>query len=238
MQEIFLKTPDNIKIAINHHKNSHDEVLIMAHGWFMTKDSKPFAKMAEIFCEDFDVISLDFRGHGRSKGFYTFSARERIDLKTVINYAKKQYKKIYLMGFSLGGALVIVQGAVKNVDKIIAVSPPSDFNKIENQMWKKEAWVPTLKKFEPKRWFSIRPSLIIRPKVKPIDMVDKIVASTLFIAGELDPTVHPWHTKALFDKAKCKKQFELFKGCLHSEDLFLQEEEKFVTLCKEWLKGL
>lgn len=236
MQEVFLKTPDNIKIAINHHKSGHDEVLILAHGWFMTKDSKPFAKMAEIFCKDFDVISLDFRGHGHSEGFYTFSAKERIDLKTVINYSKKQYKKIYLMGFSLGGALVIIQGSVKNVDKIIAVSPPCDFNKIENQMWKKEAWIPTLKKCEPKRWFSIRPSLIIRRKVKPIDVVDKITASTLFIAGELDPTVHPWHTKTLFDKAKCKKQLEIFEGCIHAEDLFLKEEEKFVSLCKGWLR--
>ena len=32
----------------------------------------------------FDVISLDFRGHGKSSGLYTFTDKEPKDLKTVI----------------------------------------------------------------------------------------------------------------------------------------------------------
>ena len=40
-------------------------------------------------------------------------------------------------------------------------------------------------------------------KIKPINIVDKITVQSLFIAGEKDPTVHPWHTKELYNKAKC-----------------------------------
>lgn len=236
MEELFLKTQDDVKIAINHHKTGHDEVLIIAHGWFMTKDSSYFRDMAEVFSKNLDVISMDFRGHGRSSGFYTFTSKETMDMKTVVEYAKKHYSKIYLMGFSLGGALVVIHSAVeKDVDKVIAVSAPHSFIKIENQMWRKEAWLHTLRKFELVRWISVRPSLIIGKKIRPIDVVDKIEVPTLFIAGEKDATVHAWHSKSLYKKAKCEKHFELFKDCCHAEDLFFQERERFINVCSDWL---
>lgn len=236
-REIYLKTQDGVKIALNHYKTGHDEVLIVAHGWFMTKDSKFFFDMSNVLSQSFDVITMDFRGHGKSSGFYTFTSKEPQDLKSVVEYAKKQqYKKIYLIGFSLGGALVLIHSAKeKNVDKVIAVSAPYSFKKIENQMWRKESWIGYLRKFELKRFFSVRPSPIIQKKISPIDVVDKIEVPTLFIAGERDPIVHSWHTKSLFEKANCKKHFELFKNCYHAEDLFLQEREKFLNVCKNWL---
>lgn len=236
VQEIVLRTDDGIKIAANQHKIGFEEVLIIAHGWFMTKDSKYFRDMANVFSQYFDIISMDFRGHGRSSGFYTFTSKEPNDLKTIVNYAKKQYKKVYLLGFSLGGALVLIHSALENnIDKLIAVSAPHSFIKIENHMWKKGAWLQSLKKIEIQRFFSVRPSPIIGKKIKPIDIVDKIEAPTLFIAGELDPTVYCWHTEALYDKANCQKHYELFKNCYHAEDLFLQEREKFINVCVNWL---
>lgn len=236
IKEIFLKTPDGVDIAINHHKTGHDAVLIIAHGWFMTKDSSYFTDMADVFSENFDVISLDFRGHGRSSGAYTFTSKEPMDMKTVVDYAKGQYSKIYLIGFSLGGALVLIHSAVeKDVDNVIAVSAPHSFIKIENQMWRKEAWWHSFRKFEFVRWITIRPSLIIGKKIRPIDIVDKIEVPILFIAGEKDVTVHAWHTKSLHGKAKCKKHFELFEDCCHAEDLFFQQRERFINLCTDWL---
>jgi len=238
IKELFLRTPDGVKIAINHHRTGHDEVLIIAHGWFMTKDSSYFTDMAKVFSKSFDVISMDFRGHGKSSGFYTFTSKEPMDLKAVVDYAKKHYSKVYLMGFSLGGALVLIHSAIeKDVDKLIAVSAPHSFIKIENQMWRKEAWFHSLKKFEFIRWITVRPSLIIGKKIRPIDIIDKVEVPTLFIAGEKDATVHAWHTKSLYKNAKCKKHFELFKNCCHAEDLFYQERKKFINICKHWLNN-
>lgn len=236
-QEVFLKAADGVKIAINHHRTGHDEVLIIAHGWFMTKDSNCFSDMANVFSKNFDVISMDFRGHGRSSGFYTFTSKEPQDLKVVVDYAKKYYRKIYLMGFSLGGALVLTHGALeKDVDKIIAISAPHSFRKIENHMWKKEAWWHSLRKFELIRWLTVRPSLIIGKKIRPIDIVNKIEVPTLFIAGKQDATVRAWHSLSLYRGAKCKKRFELFESCCHAEDLFFQARSRFIKVCTDWLK--
>lgn len=237
MKEIKIKTKDGIKIAVNHYKNNYDTVVIIAPGWFMTKDSKSFKELSEVFAEKSDVISMDFRGHGKSSGFYTFTSKELEDMEAVIEYANKFYKKIYLIGFSLGAAIVLNTAAYNYscIDKIIAVSAPSCFEKIENQIWKKEAWLPTLQKCELNRWFSIRPSFIITEKIKPIDIIEKVKCPTLFLAGEKDPTVHSWHTEALFKKAICEKKYELFENCCHAEDLFIQDREKFVNLCLDWL---
>ena len=236
MQEIKLLTKDGIKIAVNHYKNDFDSVIILAPGWFMTKDSKSFKEMSEIFSNKSDILAMDFRGHGNSSGFYTFTRKEINDLTAVVNFAKENYKKIYLMGFSLGGALVLNYAANdEKIDKVIAISAPTCFEKIENKVWKKEAWIPTFQKCEIKRWLSIRPSLIFGKTVKPIDIIKKIKCPTLFIAGEKDPTVCSWHTEKLFEAATCKKKYELFIGCNHAEDLFIQEREKFIEICENWL---
>jgi len=236
IENLYLKTQDGVNIAINHHETGHDAVVIIAHGWFMTKDSSYFTDMAKVFSENFDVISFDFRGHGKSSGSYTFTSKEPMDMKAVVNYAKEHYKKIYLMGFSLGGALVLIHSAIeKDVDKVIAVSAPHSFIKIENQMWRKEAWWHSLRKFEFIRWTTVRPSLIIGKKIRPIDVVAKIDVPTLFIAGNCDATVHAWHTMSLFRVAKCQKKFELFKGCCHAEDLFFQQRKRFIKVCTDWL---
>ena len=198
---------------------------------------KAFCEISEMFAKNFDVISFDFRGHGKSGGMFTFTARELMDIDAVIRFVRKsKYKKIYLAGFSLGAAMsIIYTSKSRYIDKVIAVSAPTEFDKIENQMWKKEAWGETFKKFELDRFASIRPYPIPLKKINPIDVVGKIKVPTLFVAGEKDPTVHPWHTKELYEKATCTKEYKEYKDGCHAEDLFLHYEEDFSKLCTDWL---
>ena len=166
MKQLFATTADNVKIAFNLYQTGHKNVVIICPGWFMTKDSKAFSTLAEDLSEKYDVIAMDFRGHGKSGGLYTFTSKELLDLDAVVDFARGNYEKINLAGFSLGGAIVLIYGAQNSdINRIIAVSAPSDFYKIENKMWHPNAWIPTFKKFEPKRWVSVRPSPVIR-KIK------------------------------------------------------------------------
>lgn len=237
MLNLTLKTKDKIDIAINYYSNGHDEIVIVAPGWCMTKDSNAFCEISEMFAKNFDVISFDFRGHGKSGGMFTFTAKELMDIDAVIRFVRKsKYKKIFLAGFSLGAAMSIIYASKSRyIDKVIAVSAPTEFDKIENQMWKKEAWGETFKKFELDRFASIRPYPIPLKKINPIDVVGKIKVPTLFIAGEKDPTVHPWHTKNLYEKATCPKEYKEYKDGCHAEDLFLHYQEDFSKLCTDWL---
>ena len=237
MKTTFLTTNDNVKIAINHYHNGNDTVVIVLPGWCMTKDSKAFKSISEMFSEKFDVITFDFRGHGKSSGFFTFTAVEIIDLDKVVRYARKYYKNIYLAGFSLGGAMAVIYASKsKFINKVIAVSAPCEFSKIENQMWKKEAWLETFKKFELSRFASIRPFPIPMKKEKPCNLVNKIKVPILFIAGGKDPTVHSWHTKRLYDIANCPKKYKCFENGFHAEDLYLHYKDEFSKLCIDFLE--
>lgn len=234
----FVKTIDGINIAYDEYETGHKEVLIIAPGWFMCKSSSPFVEMAKDFSKDFDVISLDFRGHCKSRGRYTFTSKEYEDLKSVIDYARKKYEKIYVAGFSLGSATAVIeQYKYNNIDKLILVSPPSDFDKIENAVWKKEAYIPTLRKFEFNTWTSIIPGELWLDKIKPVDVIDKISSTpVLMIAGIKDPTIKVWHTQKLFEHAKEPKKIIIFGDSIHAEDIYIKDKKRFINLCTKWIK--
>ena len=237
MQEIILPTDDNTNIAANYYDNGNKEVVIVAPGWCMTKDSNAFKRISEMFATRYDVICFDFRGHGKSKGLYTFMAKELLDISAIVEFAKvRKYKKIYLAGFSLGAGVAVIYAAHDDkVSKVIAVSVPADFDKIENEMWKKEAWGETFQKFELDRFLSVRPFPIPLTKVRPIDIIKDLKCPTLFVAGRKDPTVHAWHTARLYTNARCAKQLKIFNEGCHAEDLYLHFKDEFTSLCLDWL---
>lgn len=238
-EELYLKTSDNIKIAINHYKNNSKHALVIAPGWTMSKDSSFIVEIAKVFAKSLDVISFDFRGHGKSSGVYTFTSKEFKDLDTIINYLRKHYTKIYLLGFSLGGATSIIYSAEsKNVDKLIIVSAPHSFKRIKHYAWLKDFVQNPFKKYEFRRWITVRPSLSLSATTRPIDVIGKIISPTLFIAGDLDTITVPGDTKSLFENACCPKKFELFENCNHAEDLIYQEKDKFINVCMNWLNTI
>ncbi|MDD3436604.1 MAG: alpha/beta fold hydrolase [Candidatus Gastranaerophilales bacterium] len=234
-EELYLKTSDGVKLAVNHFKTGQQQVIIIANGWTMSKDSIFVKEMSNSLAKSFDVISFDFRGHGKSSGVYTFTGKESEDLKSVVNYAKKLYKKVYLIGFSLGGAISILYTAIeRGIDRLIVVSAPHSFGKIKHFMWVKDFLENPFKKYEFRVCRTLRPSPIVQKKIKPIDVVDRICVPTLFIAGDLDTIIHSDDTESLFHKATCEKKFELFQNCNHGEDLIYQEKEKLVNTCVKW----
>ncbi len=231
-----LITSDNIKIACNYFMCGHESVLVIAHGWFMGKDSKYFLQMSEDFSKYFDIISFDFRGHCESSGEYTFGAKETEDLKAVIEFAQKKYKKIFLIGFSLGSLISIDYcSKYKGVDKLIAVSAPIDFKFIENDFLSPNAFVPTIKKIELKRWFSVRCKLPFDKKPSPIRLVRKIKIPTFFIAGKNDPIIKFWHNEKLYKHANSPKLQYLYENGKHAEDIYLENREDFIQKCSDWL---
>ena len=103
------------------------------------------------------------------------------------------------------------------------------------QIWQKNAWVPTFKKFELKRWLSIRPSFIPYKKIKPINVINKVDIPILFVTGEKDPIVFPWHTVKLYEKYTGTKLLKIFENGKHAEDIFVENKAEFTKICLDWL---
>lgn len=235
-----VKSFDKIKIALNHFKkDGRDSVLIICHGFAMSKDSKPFIDLSNDFLKSFDIIVMDQRGHGDSEGIFSFSAKEHEDVKAVIEYAKENYTRIYLMGFSLGAASCIIEVAKnKNVNALIAVSTPISFEKIENRFLYKDALIPGIQKFGG-HTLKMRLGNMFEEKEKPLDVIDRISPlPLLLIQGENDPIIFKHHAEKLYKKAKDPKKLVMIEKGLHAEDLYINKPEEFVSLCSSWLSGL
>ena len=144
MLEQTVESYDKTKIAFNHFKQQdRNTVIVICHGFAMSKDARPFLDLSKDFFNYYDVITMDQRGHGNSGGVFTFSSQEHEDIKAVIIYSRKIYKHVYLMGFSFGAASSIIQVArEKNVDSLIVVSPPISFEEIENLFHLRDNCIP------------------------------------------------------------------------------------------------
>ena len=129
-------TEDAHKIFYDHYQSGHDSVAVIAHGFFNSKDSELIRRVAmELSCF-IDVITFDFRGHGKSEGVFHWTSKEYLDLEAVLKQANAKYQKTGLIGFSLGAATSIITASRKNkVDSLIAVSAPTEFEKIDYKFW-------------------------------------------------------------------------------------------------------
>ena len=139
METKSIVTKDNQKIIYDHYKNGHPNLIVIAHGFFNSKDSILLKELALDLSADYDVIALDFRGHGKSSGLYYWSAKEAQDLLGVLNKDKKDtsYSKIGVIGFSLGATACLIAAHKDTLmDSLIAVSPVSEFRKVDYQFWK------------------------------------------------------------------------------------------------------
>lgn len=231
---------DKTKIAFNYfHQDDRDAVLIICHGFSMSKDTRTFLDLSQDLFKLYDVIAIDQRGHGESAGAYSFSSKEHQDIKAVINYTKERYKYIYLMGFSLGAASCIIEAAKeKNVHGLIAVSPPTSFVQIENRILDKNAFIPGVQKFG-NHLLKLRIGNMFMQKPRAIDVIDQISPIPLFIIqGERDPTVFSWHAESLYKKAKEPKKIVFIKDGLHAEELYRKDPKGFVDLCILWLREI
>ncbi|MBM3253889.1 MAG: alpha/beta hydrolase [Candidatus Omnitrophica bacterium] len=229
-----LTTKDNCKISINIYKNSHPTVVVVCPGFFQSKETKTFVRISSMLTDNYDVVSMDFRGHGKSSGRYSFSANEYMDLEAVLNYANRYYKKVGILAFSLGGSVAIEELTLyKNAHSLISVSTPMNFTDIEYRVLNKETLKVALKNIE--NGLGVRPGNILLKKAKPIDLVDKLSPiPVLFIHGKNDPVVYMRHSVSLFEKANFPKAIEIFENGHHSEEIFRRYPDRFERVVKDW----
>jgi len=107
MRTEIVTTQDKQKIHLDHYEYCHDAVVIIAHGFFNSKGSVLLKELGKELSDGYDVIIMDFRGHGESKGLFYWTTKEYLDLEAVLKFARERYKKIGVIGFSLGAGFSV-----------------------------------------------------------------------------------------------------------------------------------
>ncbi len=233
-----LITVDHQKISFQHFKNGCLAVIIIAHGYYNSKQCVVLQQLAQVLGAEYDIFMFDFRGHGKSSGLFTWTSREGNDLQAVLDFVVPQYSKKGLIAFSTGASISInVLANYKRVDSFICVSAPSDMSKIDYWVldidWKGDA-VYTLLSPKGRKGKGVRPGPFWLAKERPIDNVSKITIPIMFIHGSRDWVIKPWHSEALFQKAGGMKKIISIKNGPHAEYLMRDYPEQFVAEVKKW----
>lgn len=130
-----VETYDKDFIDIDWIKNKSDNLVILCHGLEGSSNSKYMKANAKYFSEKgWDVLAINYRGCSgeENRKVYSYNSILTDDLKLVIEEKGKDYKKIAIVGFSLGANLILKYlGCEKNFpDNLlcaVTVSPPCNF---------------------------------------------------------------------------------------------------------------
>ena len=123
-----LTTVDHKKISFQHFKNGAHAVIIIAHGYYSSKEVVILQQLARAFGGAYDIFMFDFRGHGKSSGVFTWTSREGNDLRAVLDFIAPQYSRKGLIAFSMGASISINVLATDKLNPFNRpVFPPDDF---------------------------------------------------------------------------------------------------------------
>ncbi|MCQ9207169.1 MAG: alpha/beta hydrolase [Omnitrophica bacterium] len=234
----ILYTKDNVKIAYERYGDGSDTVAIICPGFFNSKENRWMRKTVDLISSKYDVIIFDLRGHGKSGGKFTWSAREHMDVDAVLDYAVVQgYRHIGVVAFSLGAASAINAAALRDdIDSMVLISCPTKFESINYHFW------------EPGMFYDLKDNIecgwegkgarvehIFIPKEKPIKTIVRIKHTPiLFIHGDRDWVIKDRHSKRLYDAARVTKKLEIIEGGFHAERLIQFHGDTMQKLILDW----
>jgi len=232
VKEFTLLTEDNVTISVSHFSCGQPNVCLLAHG-FMGNKHRPYIEgLSKRLSKCWDIITFDFRGHGDSHGVFS-GLKEFYDIKAIVDYAKNSgYKRIVLVGFSLGGIEGIYYTAkFHGIDALVTVSMPANAEVAKS----KAKWLFWLASNRFGR-------MVLQPWVrldnlpefpKPVTVIDQVSPiPLLIIQGTKDSLIDVEQAKILYEKAKEPKELVVIEGMKHPPNL----PEEFYGTIENWLE--
>jgi len=199
-----------------------DKVMIVCHGY--PADKGNVLNVSTMFHEDYNLLLFDFRGLGQSEGFFTtVGFNETKDLDAAVSFLKdKGMKKIGALGFSMGGAIIIM---AENPDiyAIVADAPYARLDIMLDDVYENF--------FIFKRPFAYTTKLIAKfifrmdiSKVSPVDSVKNLRVPLFLIHSKTDMQVDIKNSE-LLHKACPNSELWILPPARHGESYFLYPEE-------------
>lgn len=191
-----ISTPDNDFLDLDWYKPGGRDLVIISHGLEGNTKRGYIKGMAEAFIKSgFDALAWNYRGcsgeMNLTERFYHSGAT--YDLDTVIDHAAKKghYKKIHLIGFSLGGNITLKYLGENHpssgmVSKAVAISVPLDLESSCHSLSSRENWLyerrflKSLKKKVKEKSFKMK-----LPNIDRLDSIHKIREFDDYITGPL-----------------------------------------------------
>lgn len=208
-----IKTTDNDFIDIDWSKVNSKKLLVLFHGLEGSSNGQYIKGMCRIFNKNsWDVVAMNYRGCSgeinKTSRFYHGGATEDIDY--LINHIEKDYEEIVLVGFSLGGNMLLKylgDGTYKLNHKInasAAVSVPCDLKSAMENLGKKRNFIYS------KRFLNaLKKKVMLKKRLFPNEISDENLKTIKSLKDFDDKYTAPIHgfkdAYDYYNKCSCKQ---------------------------------
>lgn len=248
-QEVFQITEDGIRIAASFfegEKGGPSRLIIVAPGFAKEKDGYPITELCQYLTRFGHVLSIDFRGVGKSEGRYTFGAEEYLDLKPFLEWGRQRYRQNILLGLSMGSyhSLRAVHAWPNLVDKALLVSCPSQLEDVLKTLGPiRQGWAIATNWKALKKRLKVRGNPFFRwgnpfsPKPKAEWLAPGVSVPVSFLVGGKDRLVVKSLSRKIYENVSKEKYWTEISGGNHAEFLFLENKTAFKNWLNQNLKG-
>lgn len=225
VQPLTLHAIDGVRIDAGHLPGSADLCHVLAHGFTGAWRQPTTRRIAAVLNLTGGVIAIDFRGHGRSGGRSTVGDREVLDVDAAVRHARHLgYRRVGLIGFSMGGAVVVRHAALLGgVDAVVSVSAPARWYYRDTKPMRRVHWAierragrlaaRVVKKTRIAgggRWATV--------PAAPHEVAARIAPVPLLVVhGDADPFLPVDHAEQLYTAARDPRELWIEQGYGHAE---------------------
>jgi esterase/lipase len=227
VEKIILKNSKGEKIVgVLSVRDKKKPIIIICHGYNVNKDSFLYKDISKSLNENgFSTFRFDFSGYGESEGKREDATISKglDDLKAVIDYIyNKNFKKIILLGHSLGGTISILE-SVENekITALISLSSVTYPKKMKTDKFPKEI-VDKVIKYGKFVFVKGREKYILTKeffddleKYDILASVKKIKKPILIIHGKNDEKLNYKLAEELYQNANEPKEIVLIENADH-----------------------
>lgn len=137
IENVNLKTNDNINIASTYYESESGKGIILLH--MLNKDKDTWSALAKKLQDKYKVLAIDLRGHGKSDlNWKSFSDKDfnnmLLDIDAAYKFLKsKGANKIAIIGASIGANIALNYGVENDASMIILLSPGLDYRGVKTE---------------------------------------------------------------------------------------------------------
>lgn len=166
-----ITTPDNDFLDLDWLKQESSDLIIISHGLEGNTQRAYVKGMARVgYQHGYDILTWNYRGCSEemNKAFRFYHSGATDDLATVIDYAHSRgYRRIFLVGFSLGGNLTLKylgekRSRPETVKKSVTFSVPIDLHTSCEKISKPSNWIYSQRFLK-----SLRKKVIEKSRIMP-----------------------------------------------------------------------
>jgi pimeloyl-ACP methyl ester carboxylesterase len=233
---------DGVSIAYTLWRRPARELIVLAPGFWRVRLGRENLFLATHFLRrGYDVVTLDFRGHGDSGGGYAFGLSEHGDFLAVIDElvgAGRLYPRFSVLGLSMGGSIA-AQALATRPDlpcrALAMISSPADPRALRPKPWKLGA-IRQVRLRHAMRVPKLAPRAFREPWPRAADAMSSLPFPKLVVTSAGDWLVDPSQGRTLAEASAAPVEHVHLElpGSLHADGLIKAVPVRLLRVLDRW----